>query len=422
MQTITASLIIKNASQLVTLHDPRKIGHKGGKAQGELNIIKNGAVAVYGPRIVAAGETNKVLKTVKVIGNARIIDAKKRVVTPGLIDPHTHPVFAGQRSGEFEMRIAGKSYLEIAKAGGGINATVAAVRKATKKILKENGRKILDRMLTLGTTTVEAKSGYGLTTKDEMKQLQAIKELNEEHEVDLVPTFLGAHEFPPEYKKKRDEYVSLVCTEMIPKVVSKNLAVFCDVFCEKGVFTPKQTRIILQTAQAFGLKLKLHADEFYNTGGAELAAEFGAISADHLISVGDEGIHLMHKAGVIPVLLPGTTFYLGLEKEAPARKMMEKGLPVALATDCNPGSSMTESMQMIMTLACLNYKMSPAEALTASTINAAFAIDKENEIGSLSPGKYADMIIWDAGDYREIPYHFGGNMVERVFKKGEMVR
>jgi imidazolonepropionase len=424
MQTIAASLIIKNVSQLVTLHDPKKIGPKGGKAQGELNIIKNGAVAVYGSRIVAAGETNKVLKTVRVSKNARVIDARKRVVTPGLIDPHTHPVFAGERSGEFEMRIAGKTYLEIAKAGGGINATVAAVRKASKKVLKENGRKILDRMLTLGTTTAEAKSGYGLTTKDEIKQLQAIKELNEEHDVDLVPTFLGAHEIPPEYKKRPDDYVSLICTEMIPKVVSESLAVFCDVFCEKGVFTPRQTRVILQTAQAFGLKPKLHADEFYNTGGAELAAEFDAISADHLVSVGDEGIHLMHKAGVIPVLLPGTTFYLDLKKEAPARKMIEKRLPVALATDCNEGWCMTESMQMIMTLACLKYKMSPAESLTASTINAAFAIGKENEIGSLSlsPGKYADMVMWDAGDYREISYHFGGNMVERVFKKGEMVR
>jgi imidazolonepropionase len=422
MQTLTASLIIKNASQLVTLHDPKRIGPKGGKAQGELNIIKNGGVAVYGSRIVATGETNQVLKTVKLTKNVRVIDAKKRVVTPGLIDPHTHPVFAGQRSAEFEMRIAGKTYLEIAKAGGGINSTVAAVRKASKTVLKENGRKILDRMLTLGTTTVEAKSGYGLTTRDEIKQLQAIKELNEEHQVDLVPTFLGAHEIPPEYKNKPDDYVSLVCTEMIPKVVAKNLAVFCDVFCEKGVFTPKQTSVIFQTAQAFGMRLKLHADEFYNTGGAELAAEFVATSADHLVSVGDEGIHLMHKAGVIPVLLPGTTFYLGLNKRAPARKMIEKGLPVALATDCNPGSSMTESMQMIMTLACLDYKMTPAEVLTASTINAAFAIGKGDEVGSLSPGKYADVVVWDAGDYREIPYHFGGNMVERVFKKGEMVR
>ncbi|MEE9554204.1 MAG: imidazolonepropionase, partial [candidate division Zixibacteria bacterium] len=353
MQTLTASLIIKNASQLVTMHDPKKIGPKGGKAMREINIIKNGAVAVNGSRIVAVGETKSILKNVKTTSRTKIVDAGKRVVTPGLIDPHTHPVFAGQRSAEFEMRIDGKSYMEIANAGGGINSTVKSVRKASKKILKDNGRKILDKMLSMGTTTIEGKSGYGLTTKDEIKQLVALKELNEEHDIDIVSTFLGAHEIPPEYKNKPDEYVNLVCTEMIPKVVAKNLAVFCDVFCEKGVFTSKQTRVILQTAQAFGLRAKLHADELSNTGGAELAAEFDAASADHLVCVGDEGIHLMHKTGVIPVLLPGTTFYLDLDKDAPARKMITKGLPVALATDCNPGSSMTESMQMIMTLACL---------------------------------------------------------------------
>jgi imidazolonepropionase len=422
VQTITASLIIKNASQLVTMHDPKKIGPKGGRDMRELNIIKNGAVAIYGSRIVAVGETKSILKKVKTNRRTRVVDVGKRVVTPGLIDPHTHPVFAGQRSAEFEMRIAGKSYMEIAKAGGGINSTVKAVRKASKRTLKENGRKILDKMLSLGTTTVEAKSGYGLTTKDELKQLMAIKELNEEHEIDLVPTFLGAHEIPPEYKKNPDAYVNLVCTEMIPKVVSKDLAVFCDVFCEKGVFTTKQTRVILQTAQAFGLRTKLHADELSNTGGAELAAEFASTSADHLVCVEDEGIHLMNKAGVIPVLLPGTTFYLGLDKDAPARKMIDKGLPVALATDCNPGSSMTESMQMIMTLACLKYKMTPAEVLSASTINPAYAIGKESEAGSLAPGKWADLVVWDAEDYREIPYHFGGNMALSVYKRGAKVR
>ena len=422
MQTLTASLIIKNASQLVTMHDHKKIGPKGGRDMSELNIIENGAVAIFGSRIVAVGETKSILKNVKATGKTRIYDALGRVVTPGLIDPHTHPVFAGQRSAEFEMRIAGKSYMEIARAGGGINSTVKAVRKASKKTLKENGRKILDKMLSMGTTTIEAKSGYGLTVKDEIKQLVALKELNEEHEIDIIPTFLGAHEIPPEYKKRPDNYVNLVCTEMIPKVVSKNLAVFCDVFCEKGVFGTKHTRVILQTAQAFGLRAKLHADEFSNTGGAELAAEFGAASADHLVYVNDEGIHLMQKAGVIPVLLPGTTFYLDLDKDAPARKMINKGLAVALGTDCNPGSSMTESMQMIMTLACLKYKMTPAEVLAASTINAAYAIGRETEVGSLSPGKMADAVIWDAEDYREIPYHFGGNRVESVFKRGEKVR
>ncbi|OGC94757.1 MAG: imidazolonepropionase [candidate division Zixibacteria bacterium RBG_16_53_22] len=422
MPIAAASLIIKNASQLVTLHDHKKLGPKHGAEMADLNIIKNGAVAISGRRIVAVGESNKILKQVKTTRKVRVIDAGKRVVTPGLVDPHTHPVFAGQRAAEFEQRIAGKTYMEIAAAGGGIISTVAAVRKATKNALKDNGRKILDRMLTYGTTTIEAKSGYGLTTSGELKQLQAIKELNEEHEIDLVPTFLGAHEIPPEYKGSPDDYVALVCSEMIPKIADRNLAVFCDVFCEKGVFTPKQTRIILQTAQAYGLKIKLHADELSNTGGAELAAEFGAVSADHLVFVGEEGIHLMHKAGVIPVLLPGTTFFLGMERKAPARKMIEKGLAVAIGTDCNPGSSMTESMQIIMTLACLEYKMSPAEAISAATINAAFAIDKGNEVGSLAPGKFADLLIWDAEDYREIPYHFGGNMVESVYKKGIKVR
>jgi imidazolonepropionase len=422
MQTLTASLIVKNASQLVTMHDPKKIGPKGGKDMRELNIVKNGAVAIYGSRIVAVGETKNILKKVKTNRRTRVVDVRGKVVTPGLIDSHTHPVFAGERSAEFEMRIAGKSYMEIARAGGGINSTVKAVRKASKKTLKENGRKILDNMLSMGTTTIEGKSGYGLTVRDELKQLVAIKELNEEHDIDIVPTFLGAHEIPPEYKKNPDSYVNLVCTEMIPKVVSRNLAVFCDVFCEKGVFSTKQTRVILQTAQAFGMRAKLHADELYNTGGAELAAEFGAASADHLVCVGDEGIHLMQKAGVIPVLLPGTTFYLGLKKDAPARKIINKGSAVAVATDCNPGSSMTESMQMIMTLACLKYGMTPAEALAASTINAAYAIGKETEVGSLSPGKMADMVVWDASDYREIPYHYGGNLVESVYKRGQKVR
>jgi imidazolonepropionase len=422
MQKPSASLIIKNASQLVTLHDPQKIGPKRGVAMNELNIIKNGAVAINSGRIVAVGETGKLLKQVDLTKRSKVIDAGKKVITPGLIDPHTHPVFAGQRAAEFEMRIAGKTYMEIASEGGGIRSTVEAVRKASKNTLKENSRKILDKMLSFGTTTIEAKSGYGLTTIDEIKQLVAIKELNKEHDIDLVPTFLGAHEIPSEYKNNPDAYVMLVCNEMMPKVVTKNLAVFCDVFCESGVFTPKQTRMILQTAQAFGLKLKIHADELSNTGGAELAAEFEAVSADHLVYVEEEGIHLMSKAGVIPVLLPGTTFFLSLEKKAPARRMIEKDLAVAIATDCNPGSSMTESMQIIMTFACLAYKMTPAETLAAATLNAAFAIDKGNEIGSLSPGKFADLVIWDAEDYREIPYHFGGNLAGSVYKKGVKVR
>jgi imidazolonepropionase len=422
MTNLTASLVIKNASQLVTLHDPERIGPKYGPFMQDLNIIENGAVAINGSRVVAVGETKKLLKRVKLTKRAKVIDAGKKVVTPGLIDPHTHPVFAGNRAAEFEMRLAGKTYMEIANSGGGINSTVNAVRKATNNSLKQNAKKILDRMLSFGTTTIEAKSGYGLSSNAEIKQLQVIKELSDEHDIGLVPTFLGAHEIPPEYKRNPDDYVSLICTDMIPKVVARNLAVFCDVFCEQGVFTPKQTRIILQTAQAFGLKLKIHADELSNTGGAELAAEFEAVSADHLVFAGEEGIHLMQKAGVVPVLLPGTTFFLGLDRVAPARMMIDKGLPVALATDCNPGSSMTESMQMILTLACLEYKMTTAEVISAATLNAAFAIDKGDEIGSLAPGKFADIVLWDAEDYREIPYHFGVNLVESVFKKGVKVR
>ena len=404
MQNNTASLIITNAGQLVTLYNPEHIGPKGGKHMSELDIIESGAVAVHESRIVAVGKSDDIIKNIKPIKGAMIYDAEGRVVTPGLIDPHTHPVFAGQRAAEFEMRLAGRNYMEIAGDGGGILST------------------ILERMLTFGTTTVEAKSGYGLSTEHEVKQLQAIRELNDELKIDIVPTFLGAHDVPGEYKDNPDEYVSLVCGVMIPRVAAEKLAVFCDVFCEKGVFSPKQARIIMQTGQAFGLKLKIHADELSNTGGAELAAEFRAVSADHLVFVGDEGIHLMHRAGVIPVLLPGTTFFLSLEKLAPARKMIEKGLPVAIATDCNPGTSMTESMQMITTLACLTYKMSPAEALTAATLNAAFAIDKGDEIGSLAPGKFGDILVWDLEDYREIPYHYGGNMVKSVFKKGVQVR
>lgn len=422
MQNNTASLIITNASQLVTLHDPEHIGPKGGPYMAELNIIEDGAIAVHESRIVAIGKSDDIIKNVKPSKGAMIYDAEGRVVTPGLIDSHTHPVFVGQRAAEFEMRLAGRNYMEIAESGGGILNTVRIVRQASLEDLKENGRKILERMLTLGTTTVEAKSGYGLSTADEFKQLQAIRELNEELKIDVIPTFMGAHEVPSEYKSNPDEYVSLICAEMIPRVSAEKLAVFSDVFCERGVFTPKQTRIILQTGQAFGMKLKIHADELSNTGGAELAAEFRAVSADHLVFVGDEGIHLLQKAGVIPVLLPGTTFFLALDNVAPARKMIEKRLPVAIATDCNPGTSMTESMQMMMTLACLTYKMSPAEALTAATLNAAFAVDKGDEIGSLAPGKFGDILVWDLEDYREIPYHYGGNMVKSVFKKGVQVR
>ncbi len=421
MQKITATAIIKNAKQLITLCNRKNIGPRGGKAMSELGIYRKGYIAFANDRVISVGETKKLNSSVAVTDRTRIYDACDRLVTPGLVDCHSHPVFAGSRANEFEMRLKGKTYLEIAEAGGGIKSTVKAVRRASAPKLFNNGYKVLDEMLRCGTTTVEGKSGYGLTVKDELKMLRVLNKLNEKHTVDVVPTFLGAHEIPEEYKDKPDNYVGLVCDEMIPAVVKDKLAQFCDVFCEKGVFTPKQTRAIFQTAQAFGLKLKLHADQFHSTGGAELAAEFMAVSADHLDMISDEGMHLMKKAGIIPVLLPGSIFWLKMKEAAPARRMIDDGLAVALGTDLNPGSSPVHSMPVIMSLACTDLKMTPAEVLTAATVNAAYAIDKGDKIGSLAPGKLADVVIWDAEDYREIPYWFGKNLVHTVFKNGHEV-
>jgi len=418
MNKVTATVIIKNAAQLATISQSDMIGPRGGKAMSDLEIIENGAIAFADSRITSVGTTRKVLNSVTISKKTEVIDAKGRLVTPGLIDCHSHPVFAGSRADEFEMRLQGKSYMEIAKAGGGIKSTVEAVRKASAQKLFDNGYKVLDEMLRWGVTTVEGKSGYGLTVKDELKMLKALKKLNAAHSVDIVSTFLGAHDIPEEYKSKPEKYVGLICDKMIPAVVSGKLAEFCDVFCERGVFTPKQTRIILQTAQAFGMKLKLHADQFYSTGGAELGAEFRATSVDHLDLISNEGIHLLKKASVIPVLIPGCVFWLHMEEKAPARRMIDYGLPVAIATDLNPGSSPIHSLPLAMSLACVEFKMTPAEVLCATTINAAYAIDRADKIGSLSPGKKADVVIWETGDYREIPYWFGKNLVHRVFKNG----
>ena len=422
MEKIAATAIIKNAGQLVTLHSSDQIGPRSGKAMSDLGIIEKGAVAFSSSRVIAVGETKKLMKSVAITRRTKVIDASGLLVTPGLVDCHAHPVFAGNRSNEFEMRLSGKSYLEIAKANGGIHATVEATRKASENVLFKNGKKALDEMLRCGSTTVEGKSGYGLTVKDELKMLKALKKLNEEHHIDIVSTFLGAHEIPKEYKNKPDQYIGLVCGEMIPKIVEEKLAEFCDIFCEKGVFSPKQARFILQTAQAFGMKLKIHADQIHSTGGAELAAEFGAVSADHLDCISNEGMHLMKKAGVIPVLIPGSAYILKSKKKAPARKMIENGLPVALGTDLNPGSSPIHSLPIAMSLACIEFKMTPAEALCAATLNSAYAIDRGDKIGSLSPGKKADVVIWDAEDYRDISYWFGKNLVRHVFKNGHEVK
>ena len=319
------------------------------------------------------------------------------------------------------MRIQGKTYKEIAEAGGGIRSSVRNLRNASEEQLIESALPHLDNFIKHGTTTIEAKSGYGLTLQDELKSLRVIKKLNEIHDIDLVPTFLGAHEIPDEYRDKKDQYIELICDEMIPAVVKDNLAEFSDIFCEKGVFEIDDSRTIQKAAADAGLKLKFHADELASIGGAELAAELKAVSADHLVYASDAGIDAMAKSGTAAVLLPGTTFSLGSHEYAPARKMIDKGVVVALSTDCNPGSSFTESLPFIISLASLQLKMTAAEALSAVTVNAAYALDRAGQIGQLSVGLPADLVIWEMKDYRELPYHYAVNLVSSVIKKGKPV-
>jgi len=342
------------------------------------------------------------------------------LVTPGFVDPHTHIIFDGTRENELSMKLEGKTYIEILKTGGGILKTVRDTRQAALEKLIENGKKILDQMMAYGTTTVEAKSGYGLTTDSEIKQLKAIQILNEEHPLDVISTFLGAHAIPPEYIEKTDKYVDLIISDMIPKIAKEGLAEFCDVFCEEGIFSIKQTKKILKTAIRYGLKPQIHIDEIVDTNGALLASEIKAIQTGHLLKSNNDGLKAMAEAGVIATLLPGTPFCLMLEEYAPARKMIELGVPIALATDLNP-NCWTESMQMIITLSCYHMKLSPAEALTAATINGACALQRQDEIGSLEIGKKADLIIFDVPNHEFLPYHFGVNLVSKVIKNGKIV-
>lgn len=412
---VKADLLIINANELLTVKNNDK-GPKVGDALKNLGIIDNGAIAVKDGKVIAVGETERI----KNIASKKILDAEGKVVMPGFVDCHTHLVFAGSREDEFAKKIQGKSYLEILKEGGGILSTVKATRKATKDELIRNGRKALDSMLVHGTTTIEAKSGYGLDLKNEIKCLEVINALNREHCMDIVPTFLGAHAVPPEFDGNKEGYVKLVANEMMPEIARRGLAEYCDVFCEKGVFSVDDARKILEKARSFGMKLKLHADELSWNSGAELAAELKVASSDHLDHISNDGIKRMAEERIIGVLLPGVPFHLMTNKYAPARKMIKGGIPIALATDYNPGSCPTESMQMIMALACREMKLSPAEAIVASTINAAYAIDRAGEVGSLEVGKMADMIILDVPNHRRIPYHFGVNTVERVIKNGKL--
>lgn len=410
------TLAVVNCSQLVTLggaHRPRT----GGDLR-QLAIIEDGALLVRGELIEAVGRRREIESLIS--GDCEVVDARRRVVMPGFVDAHTHPVFAGIRANEFEQRATGATYREIAARGGGIRSTVRVTRNASQSDLVKAGKRYADWFLRNGTTTVEAKSGYGLTLEDELKILRAIKQLDEETPLHYVPTFLGAHDTPTEYGSRRGMYVNLIINEMLPRVAEEKLAEYCDVFCEEGVFSTDESWQILSAARCHGLGLRVHADQLSLSGGATLAAELGATTADHLEHTDVAGIMALHAAKVQPVLLPGSVYALGSNQYPAARQMIDAGLAVVLATDFNPGSSPTPSMTMILSLACTQMKLTPAEAISAATINAAYSLGRGGEIGSLEKGKRADFVIHDCEDYRELAYFFGIEHPWRVYASGEL--
>jgi imidazolonepropionase len=412
-----ADLLIHNAAQLLTLASPG--GPKRGAAMRELGIIPGGAVAIRDGLIVATGPTGQLAHQVRA---ERTIDAEGRVLMPGFVDPHTHLVWAGARAGEFEMRVAGATYMEIMAAGGGIMSTVRETRASTSDNLVAQTRPRLDRALAHGTTTVEIKTGYGLNLSDELKQLDAIERLREGFPGTVVPTFLGAHAIPAEYKGRPDEYVGLIVNEMLPAVAAlDDPPPFCDVFCEDGAFTLDQSRRVLEAARDLGFGLKIHVDEFKPLGGTRLAVELGAVSADHLVCTPPDEIELLARSDTIAVALPGTPFGLGHHEYTPARALIDAGGTVALATDCNPGTCWCENMQFMVALACRAMSMTPAEAISAATINAAHALGLGDTVGSLEPGKRADMILLDAPSYPHLCYRFGTNLVRTVIAGGQIV-
>jgi imidazolonepropionase len=412
------TLLVEHIGQLVTMQGkvPRLRN-----AMRELGIINDGAMAVSGDKIVAVGPTQEIRHSFPIDKACVVVDAGGAVVTPGLVDPHTHPVFSATREDEFEMRLQGKTYMEIAEAGGGIRRSVRDLRTTPIETLKQKTVHRLDRFLSHGVTTIEAKSGYGLSTESELRQLEIIRDVSAQHPLEMVPSFLGAHDFPDEYRSNPEGYVSLIVDEMIPAVAKGRHAEFSDIFCEKGVFSVDQSRAIQTAAASHGLKLKFHADELTCSGGAELAAEMHAVSADHLVYASDNGIRALAQAGTAAVLLPGTTFSLGGSQYARARTMIDEGVVVAISTDCNPGSSNSESMPMIISLAAVALRMTAAEALTAATVNAAYAVSRSDRLGMLQPNYQADLVIWDMADYRELPYHYGVNLARTVVKKGRVV-
>ena len=418
---MNGNLIIKNASELVTCSG---FAAKRGREMADLKIIPDGAVVVKEGIIEAVGTTRDILseleKTKSDLSDFDIIDAKGRAVLPGFIDSHTHFVFGGFRADEFSWRLRGDSYMEIMKRGGGIVNTVRATRKTAFEELVHSGIKRLDSMLSFGVTTVEGKSGYGLDCDTEIKQLEVMAHLDKIHYVDIAATFLGAHAVPEEYKGKEDAFIDFMMNDVMPRVAERKLAEFCDIFCEKNVFSVAQSRRLLSKAKELGLKLKLHADEIVQTGGAELAAELEAVSADHLLQASEEGIRQMAAAGVVATLLPATAFSLK-EPYAGGRYMIDSNCAVALATDFNPGSCFTESIPLIFALATLYMDITTEEAITALTINAAAGIDRADTIGSIDVGKQGDLAVLEYPSYKFIPYHIGVSTVDKVVKKGNLV-
>ncbi|MBS4536383.1 imidazolonepropionase [Clostridium sp. D2Q-14] len=409
-------LIIKNANEIITCSGFKQ---KKGKEMSDLHIINDGAIIIEDGIIKKVGKTENVLRNIDE-NQYKVIDANNKCVLPGFIDPHTHFVFGGYRAEEYGWRLKGLEYMEIMNRGGGIVNSTDATKEATLDELIDMGRKRLDSMISFGVTSVEGKSGYGLDLDTEIKQLKAMKELNETHPLDISTTFLGAHAVPEEYKGRQDEFIDYIIENVLPKVAEKNLAEFCDVFCEENVFSIEQSRKLLKKAKEFGLKIKLHADEIVPLGGAELSAELGAISADHLLQASNRGIKLMVENNVVATLLPGTAFSLK-ERYARARDIIDSGCAVALATDMNPGSCFTESIPLIIALATLYMDMTTEETINALTINAAAAIDKADMIGSIDEGKKADIVIHEFPSYNYIPYHIAVSTVEKVIKNGNII-
>jgi imidazolonepropionase len=409
-----SSLAVLHASQLVTLSGPKR--PRIGAEMSELAIVSHGEMLIHNGKVEKIGPSGEIEKNV---GDEEIVDAGGRVVMPGFVDAHTHLVFAGNRLDDFLRRSRGETYEQIAKAGGGIWSTVQKTRAASELDLLAQAKKHANWFVRCGTTTVEAKSGYGLTVEDELKILRVMRQLKKEVRLEIVPTFLGAHAVPRELSP--DEYLDVVITEMLPRVTAEKLAEFCDVFCERGYFNIDQSRKILFAAKKVGLSLRGHVDQLTNFGGAKLMAEMGATTADHLEQTDEQGIAALKKANVQPVLLPGSVYALGSSRYPRAREMIEAGLAIVLATDFNPGSSPTPSMPMILSLACTQMKLSPAEAITASTLNEAYSLNRGDKIGSLEPGKLANFVIFDCEDYRELAYWFGIPQTHSIYVRGDCV-